>query len=173
MTKIFHGFRRLKRWQQLALIFTVVILAAAPFAEKKSVSEKPTPTPAPTRSPQPILGCAAIGDRVYLFSRPQAILQGCDFSNRQFERASDWGAANLIDTDFTGAILHFADFSFANLTNVNFSGAYLEGADFTNANVKGANFEGAILRCIKDEGIKSANWSKALNVLILSKNCSN
>ena len=93
-------------------------------------------------------------------------LQGCNFANRQFERASEWGEANLRGAEFTGAFLLYADFSFADLTSANFSGAYLEGADFINANVKGANFEGAILKCILDDG---TNWSEAINVMIQSR----
>jgi uncharacterized protein YjbI with pentapeptide repeats len=93
-------------------------------------------------------------------------LQGCNFANRQFQRASQWGEANLHGANFTGAFLLYADFSFADLTSANFSGAYLEGADFDNANVGGANFEGAILKCITDH---NTNWSEAINVMISSR----
>jgi uncharacterized protein YjbI with pentapeptide repeats len=164
ITRISHWFRGLRRWQQFAVGFTIVILLAAPFSERSYVSEKPTPSA--TRTPQPTPGCSDIGDRVYLFARPQVNLQGCNFANRQFDRMSDWGEANLRGADFTGARLHFADFSFTNLTSVNFSGAYLVGADFDNANVSGANFDGAILKCILDH---NTNWSAALNVTILSR----
>lgn len=123
-----------------------------------------TPTSSDLSSPGPV--CAKIGDSVRLYSRPQVNLQGCNFVGRRFNRDSNWGAADLRGTDFTGASLNFADFGFANLTSVNFSGATLESADFTNANVNGANFEGAILRCITDDG---ANWSEAFNVQIISR----
>jgi hypothetical protein len=126
----------------------------------------PTPMPTPTPTPQPIPACAEVSDRVSLLPRPQMNLRGCDFSNRQFDRMSDWGEADLSGADFTGARLHYADFSFANLTSVNFSGAYLEGADFTNANVRGANFDGAVLRCILEDGTN--RLSDAINVQILS-----
>lgn len=164
ITKISHWFRGLRRWQQFAVVFAIVILVAAPFSERSYVSEKPTPTSTPTPKPTP--ACAEIGDRVYLYSRPQVNLQGCDFSNRQFDRMSDWGEADLRGADFSGARLHYADFSFVNLTSVNFSGAYLEGADFTNANVRGANFEGAVLKCILEDGTN--RLSDAINVQILS-----
>ena len=163
ITKISHRFRELRRWQQLAVGFAIVFLIAASFSERSYVSEKPTPTATPT--PQPTPGCSAIGDRVYLFARPQVNLQGCDFANRRFDRVSDWGEADLLGADFTGARLHYADFSFANLVSADFSGAYLVGADFTNANVRGANFDGAVLKCIEDHG---TNWSEAINVTILS-----
>jgi hypothetical protein len=129
-----------------------------------TASLMPTPTPTPTLKTTPT--CAEIGDRVSLYPRPQVNLQGCDFSNRQFARMSDWGEANLRGADFSGAALLYADFSFADLSGVNFSGAFLEGADFTSANVRGANFDGAVLRCILEDGTN--RLSDAINVQILS-----
>ena len=164
ITKVSFWFRGLRRWQQFAVVFTIIIFVAAPFSERSDVSEKPTPTSTPTPKPTP--ACAEVGDRVSLYPRPQVNLQGCDFANRQFGRMSDWGEADLRGADFSGARLHFADFSFANLSSVDFSGAYLVGADFDNANVSGANFDGAILKCILDH---NTNWSAALNVTILSR----
>jgi uncharacterized protein YjbI with pentapeptide repeats len=164
ITRISHWFRGLRRWQQFAVVFTIVILVAAPFSERSYVSEKPTPTSTPTPKPTP--ACAQVGDRVYLYSRPQVNLQGCDFSNRKFQRMSEWGEADLRGADFSGASLSYADFSFADLTSANFSGAFLEGADFTNANVRGANFDGAVLKCILEDGTN--RLSDAINVQILS-----
>jgi hypothetical protein len=164
MTRVSHWFRGLRRWQQFAVGFIIVILLSAPFTERSYVSEKPTPTATPTPKPTP--ACAEVGDRVSLYPRPQVNLQGCNFANRQFGRMSDWGEADLRGADFTGARLHYADFSFANLTSVNFSGAYLEGADFTNANVRGANFDGAVLKCILEDGTN--RLSDAINVQILA-----
>ena len=129
-----------------------------------SATVSPAPTPTPTPKPTP--ACAEIGDRVYLYSRPQVNLQGCDFANRQFGRMSDWGEADLRGADFSGAVLLYADFSFADLTSANFSGAFLEGANFTNANVRGANFDGAVLQCILEDGTN--RLSDAINVQILS-----
>ena len=164
ITKISHWFRGLRRWQQFAVVFTIVILVAAPFSERSYVSEKPTPTSTPTPKPTP--ACAEVGDRVSLYPRPQVNLQGCDFANRQFGRMSDWGEADLRGADFSGAVLLYADFSFADLTSANFSGAFLEGANFTNANVRGANFDGAVLKCILEDGTN--RLSDAINVQILS-----
>lgn len=164
ITRVSHWFRGLRRWQQFAVGSIILILVAAPFSERSYVPEKPAPTATPT--PQPTPACAAIGDRVYLYPKPQVNLQGCDFSNRIFQRVSDWGEADLRGADFSGATLYAADFSFADLSNVNFSGAYLERAEFDNANVSGANFDGAILKCIEDH---NTNWSAALNVTILSR----
>ena len=166
ITKISYWFRGLRRWQQVAVGFTIVILVAAPFSERSYVSEKPTPTATPTPTPKPTPACVEIGDRVFLYPRPQVNLQGCDFSNRQFDRMSHWGEADLRGADFSGAFLHYADFSLADLRNVNFSGAFLEGADFTNANVSGANFDGAFLKCILEDGTN--RLSDAINVRILS-----
>ena len=164
ITKISHWFRGLRRWQQFAVVFTIVIFVAAPFSERSDVSEKPTPTSTPTPKPTP--ACAEVGDRVSLYPRPQVNLQGCDFANRQFGRMSDWGEADLRGADFSGAVLLYADFSFADLTSANFSGAFLEGANFTNANVRGANFDGAVLKCILEDGTN--RLSDAINVQILS-----
>ena len=169
ITKISYWFRGLRRWQQVAVVFTIVILVAAPFSERSYVSEKPTPTSTPTPKPTP--ACAEVGDSVSLYPRPQVNLQGCDFANRQFSRMSDWGEADLRGADFSGAVLRYADFSFANLRNVNFTGALIDGADFTNADITGANFNGAIWQCLKDEGLKEANWSEAINVPLRPIRC--
>jgi hypothetical protein len=147
----------------LALALTSTLIVAC-TGGNATASLTPTPIPTPTLKPTPT--CGEIGDRVSLYPRPQVNLQGCDFSNRQFDRMSDWGEADLRGADFSGARLHYADFSFVNLTSVNFSGAYLEGADFTNANVRGANFEGAVLKCILEDGTN--RLSDAINVQILS-----
>jgi hypothetical protein len=147
----------------VALALTSVLIVGCTGGH---ATASPTPTPTPTLTPKPTPACAEVGDRVSLYPRPQVNLQGCDFSNRQFDRMSDWGEADLSRSDFTGARLHYADFSFANLTSVDFSGAYLEGADFTNANVRGANFEGAVLRCILEDGTN--RLSDAVNVQIVS-----
>ena len=147
----------------LALGLTSTLIVAC-TGGNATASLMPTPTPTPTLKPTPT--CAEIGDRVSLYPRPQVNLQGCDFSNRQFARMSDWGEADLRGADFSGAALLYADFSFADLSGVNFSGAYLEGADFTSANVRGANFDGAVLRCILEDGTN--RLSDAINVQILS-----
>jgi len=151
-----------------ALGLTTALLLTGCGGGGSQVSDSSTaaPVPAATTTPSPKPDCSAIGDRVYLFPRPQVNLQGCNFANRRFQRVSEWGEANLRGADFTGASLLYADFSFADLTSANFSGAYLEGADFINANVKGANFEGAVLKCILDHG---TNWSEAINVMIISR----
>lgn len=145
----------------LALTSTLIVGCSGGSA---TASLAPTPTATPT--PQPTPACAAIGDRVSLYPRPQVNLQGCDFSNRVFQRMSDWGEADLRGANFSGAGLLYADFSFANLSGANFSGAYLEGANFTNATVNGANFDGAVLKCILEDGTN--RLSDALNVKILS-----
>jgi uncharacterized protein YjbI with pentapeptide repeats len=164
----------MKHLTVLGLAATLLLTGCGGGGSQVSDSSTAVPAPTATATPSPKPDCSTIGDRVLLYPKPQVNLQGCSFANRQFQRASDWGEANLRGADFSGAYLHYADFSFADLSNVNFSGAFIDGAKFTNANLRGANFDGAIWKCLADEGINGGDrirWSEAINVPLRPIRC--
>lgn len=49
---------------------------------------------------------------------------------------------DLVDCDFSGAILTRCDFSFANLNNCNFSNAIMSECSFRHAHIKNSDFSG-------------------------------
>jgi hypothetical protein len=64
----------------------------------------------------------------------------------EFLTGKNFDGANLMDADFTNAILSNDSFVHANLAGANFNGAKLDGARLISANMKNAKTEFAVIR---------------------------